>query len=147
MSWLWLRYAPPEILYFLISLRVIAALPLPWLGDIIIIITTSPSCYRQIILLGPFFFFIPPHFSFFILPFFSPSLSLFFFAAASQWRGKLHFFTKPFCCLYCDSGHTPSHSPSLSYEYPTIGVMVNTHTHTQSEQSKQRINHVVSSHL
>jgi len=82
---------------------------LPWLGDIIIVITTSSSSCRQIILLGSFFF----------------SLSPTVFALQLHRGGEITFFTKPHCCLYCDSGHTPSRSPFLSYEYPTIGVMVN----------------------
>lgn len=92
----------PWNFYFLISFYVIAALAVPWLGDIIIVITTSSSSCRQIILPGSFS---------------PPSLQL-------HRGGEITFFTKPFCCLYCDSGHTPSHSPSLRYEYPTIGVMV-----------------------
>lgn len=94
----------PWNFYFLISSCAIAALAVPRLGDIIIVITTSSSSCRQIILPGSFFF--PPLF-----------LQL-------HRGGEITFFTKPLCCLYCDSGHTPSHSPSLSYEYSTIGVMV-----------------------
>lgn len=97
---------PPENFYFLISSCVIAALAVPRLGDIIIVITTSSSSCRQIILPGSFFFFL-----------------LFFFWSSTEER-KLHFFAKPLPCVYCDSGHTPSCSPSLSCEYSTIGVMV-----------------------
>lgn len=94
----------PWNFYFLISSCVIAALAVPRLGDIIIVITTSSSSCRQIILPGSFFFF------------------LFFL---ELYRGEeITFFTKPLCCVYCDSGHTPSCSPSLSCEYFTIGVMV-----------------------
>lgn len=95
----------------MISSCVIAALAVPRLGDIIIVITTSSSSCRQIILPGSFF---PPLF-----------LQL-------HRGGEITFFTKPLCCLYCDSGHTPSHSPSLSYEYSTIGVMVKKEKRNQS---------------
>lgn len=106
MRWLGLPCVPPEMFYFLISSCVIAALAEPPFGDIIIVITTSSSSCRQIILLGSFF--NPP----------SP-----FFLQLHRW-GEITFFTKPLCCLYCDSGHTSSHSLSLSYKYATIGVMV-----------------------
>ena len=105
----------PWNLYFLISFCVIAALAAPWLGDIIIVITTSSSSCRQIILPGSFFS--------------SPLLQL-------HRGGEITFFTKPFCCLYCDSDHTPSHSPSLSYEYPTIGVMVKKEKKEKKNQSR-----------
>lgn len=95
----------PWNFYFLISSCVIAALAVPRLGDIIIVITTSSSSCRQIILPGSFFFF-----SFFL---------------ELHRGGEITFFTKPLCCVYCDSGHTPSCSPSLSCEFSTIGVMVN----------------------
>ena len=107
----------PWNFYFLISFCVIAALAVPWLGDIIIVITTSSSSCRQIILPGSFFFL---------------SLSL---LLQLHRGGEITFFTKPFCCLYCDSGHTPSHSPSFSYEYPTIGVMVKKEQKIRAEET------------
>lgn len=63
----------PWNFYFLISFCVIAALAVPWLGDIIIVITTSSSGCRQIILPGYLFIFFFP------------------FAAAPQRRGNYIF--------------------------------------------------------
>lgn len=97
-----------SVLYFLISFCVTAALALPWLGDIIIVITTSSSSCRLIILPGPT----------------PPTLPAPLFCSPHHRGGEITFFTMLSCCLYCDSGQTPSHSPTFTSEYPTIGVMV-----------------------